>query len=411
MTSCYFPRLAFVPFGNFFKLFTSVEEKTTQFSFKRIVDTTMETPEGNRPFRGFGLPSISSHRIAFLGYSAEPGSNALNSGIYICTDSRVETIFDWQTPPLSPDQPSLSVVFGLSLSRDNVAFYAANSDHTYRCIGARIDGKLVPIVDTDTPIPGGPDAINAQSYFRQFSSFTIDDDTVIFGGSKSSTERSGIYANRRGTLDVLWTPGVEKADEKLVYPVGRDGRVAFYASHGARKAGIYRKAGDNLHCIVDTTTQMPGTASTFEYLSYAPRVSDQAIAFDGSDAALNSGIYLQTYQGRTLEKVVDSQTPFPGGSGTFAFLYEADEILYALDGTSVAFVGYDSARPYESLGIYTTLGGSFRKVIDVNDALDHKIITSLQVGPEGFCEGAIAFLAGFSDGTQGIYVAEVAGDS
>ena len=56
-------------------------------------------------------------------------------------------------------------------------------------------------------------------------------------------------------------------------------------------------------------------------------------------------------------------------------------------------------------GVYTTLGGSLRKVIDLNDTLDGKSISSFEVRETALSGDSIAIEAHFDDGSVGIYVA------
>lgn len=408
MASSFFPGLMSGTFGDSLNVWRSEYTRSVHFSFQKIVDTTTVIPDFGKNFCGFGLPALNSYAVAFVGHQWERKTNQVNSGIYALEGGVLRRLIDPFDAPFGYQNSSLYHFMSLSLSGDNIAFYGTNFDQSCAGIYARIGGRWLTVADTSTPIPKYPICPQQTSYFHHFSSFSIHEDIVMFGGSETVNDDSGIYCYQKERLEPWLLSDTTIPQQKepfgnVLYPVCRHGNYVFYGSNSSFQGGIYVRTENTLHCIADTTTQIPGSHQTFAYFPAAPRVSCQAIAFIGADAALNTGIYI-SINGR-LETVVDTQTPVPNGQSTFSFLYDSDEILYALDGTAIAFVGYDASNPFSSLGIYTTLGGTLSTVIDVNDSLDHKIITSLRLGPEGFFGGAIAFLASFSDGSQGIYVA------
>jgi hypothetical protein len=63
-----------------------------------------------------------------------------------------------------------------------------------------------------------------------------------------------------------------------------------------------------------------------------------------------------------------------------------------LDGTNVAFLGFDNAV---QAGIYASFGDSLLKVIDQAALLDGKTISSLSFFREGLSGNSLAFLASF----------------
>ncbi len=135
-------------------------------------------------------------------------------------------------------------------------------------------------------------------------------------------------------------------------------------------------------------------------------LNNKSVALKGGRTTLQGrveeGIYLQ--DGGSLALIADLNTPIPDGAGNFSrFMFTAP----AIDSGNVAFIGYGSNS---QAGIYTTLGGSLSKVIDINDTLDGKTLrpfsfTSATLGREGLSRNQLAFLAQFTDGSQGVYVA------
>ncbi len=156
------------------------------------------------------------------------------------------------------------------------------------------NGSIAYLTGFNTPIPGGDGVFQGG-----FGGALADAGKLIFGGG------------------------------------GLNGQKGFYGldSHGS------------LERIVDLNSPIPEGLGTFTNFSglgtgtYPAPPFDAAggrIVFNGSGTGSQRGIYL--YDQGTLERVVDTATPIPGGAGTFA-----DFGRPVLHGTSVMFAGYDSA--------------------------------------------------------------------
>jgi hypothetical protein len=66
--------------------------------------------------------------------------------------------------------------------------------------------------------------------------------------------------------------------------------------------------------VVDTNTPIPGGSGNFNY--FLPMaISGDNVAFEGEGSSGQHGIYL--FNGTTLIKVADFSTPIPSGSGNF----------------------------------------------------------------------------------------------
>ena len=114
--------------------------------------------------------------------------------------------------------------------------------------------------------------------------------------------------------------------------------------------------------IVDTNTAIPGGSGNF--ISF----TDSFVSVDKGDVAFGavigtdssgfpaSGVY--TYISGNLGKVADVNTPLPGGTGNFT-----DATEPWLENGSVAFAGSGNDQQW---GFYTNLGGSLRVVADTN---------------------------------------------
>ena len=126
---------------------------------------------------------------------------------------------------------------------------------------------------------------------------------------------------------------------------------------------------------------MPGSADAFASFD-APSLQDGTIAFRGTvltlpTAATERGIF--TYNGGILDNNVGKDTAIPEGTGT-----STDFTSYlALDAGNIAFDGYGVGQH----GVYVTLGGLLRKVIDLTDTLGGKTFDLSSTG--SFMDGKV----------------------
>lgn len=150
--------------------------------------------------------------------------------------------------------------------------------------------------------------------------------------------------------------------------------------------------------IVDTNTPIPGGTGTFRSLD-APSLDNGNVAFAGFGGGRNfvqSGIY--TNIGGALNVVADTNTPIPGGTGTFGGFDDP-----SLDNGNVAFAGFNADDGQS--GIYTNNGGALVEVTARGNLLDGKSVTAVFFGKEGLSGNQIAFNSIFDDGSSGVFVA------
>ena len=145
---------------------------------------------------------------------------------------------------------------------------------------------------------------------------------------------------------------------------------------------------------------MPGGGG-FTFAAFGePQISNDDVVFraDGVDASSNvlAGVYATN--GGSLFAVADTNTSIPGGSGNFINSFGAPWIS---DG-NVAFTGRGSAG--QSGIYYLPSTGVLQEVISLFDILDGKMLLDFRVGDlDG---SSLAFVASFTDGSQGIFLAE-----
>ncbi len=182
------------------------------------------------------------------------------------------------------------------------------------------------------------------------------------------------------------------------------GNVTTFIGAGAGQSGIYRCDStiptDSYRVLATLATAIPGGTGAFTNFSTAVLSSDR-LGFIG--AGLNQqGVYLATLDqagtpGDPL-KVADLATPIPQGVGRFTGF----EALSASTGhLAILGVGESGQK-----GIY--LASILSKLIAVGDTLGGKTVADLRLGRFALDGNTLSFAARFTDGSEGIYAADVA---
>jgi hypothetical protein len=161
--------------------------------------------------------------------------------------------------------------------------------------------------------------------------------------------------------------------------------------------GIYLDTpAAGLGVVADLNTAIPGGTGNFTDFDY-PSLEGASVAFKAYGSG-QKGVYSDV--GGSLGVVADLNTPIPDGTGNFTdFGY-----IVSLDGGNVAFQAEGASG---QKGIYTNVGRSLNKVIDLSDSLDGKTIWWLYMGPEALSGNSVAFLAAFTDNSSGVFTATV----
>ena len=248
------------------------------------------------------------------------------------------------------------------------------------------------IADTNTLIPNG------SGTFTGFGNeLALDGGNVAFRGNGSGGQE-GIYTDIGGLTRVAdlntLIPNGTGTFNNFLNPALDGGNVAFGGRDPRGQRGIYTDIG-GLTRVADETTPIPNGTGNFTGFGF-PALDGGNVAFQGFGSGGQLGIYTDI-GGLTL--VADTNTPIPNGTGNFTVFFGSP----ALDGGSVAFRGLGSG---DQNGIYTDIGGSLEKVIDLTDLLDGKTLSSLNFSINGLSGNSLAFLAGFTDGSRGIFRAD-----
>ncbi len=380
--------------------------ETASFSFTKVVDTDTPVPGFHENFKSFSDPSLDNGSIAFIGgryYSPNSIYNFYYRGIYTNVDGSLNVVADTNTP-IPRGVGNFFFFNDFSLNNGTLAFAANRENYDYTSgIYTNVSGSLNVVADLNTPIPGGTGGfiVSVQPSLNNGS-------VAFFGqGYTASPRQQGIYKNNGDVLSVVADlnrpiPSGTGNFNNTSQPSLNNESVAFIGS-GNSQQGIYTNNGGVLSVVADTNTPIPSGTGNFTGFNN-PSLSNGSVAFVGYQDS-QQGIY--TNNGGVLSVVADTNTPIPGGTGNFTSFFNCSNFFnrcgtLSLNNGNIAFQGTGTA---DFQGIYTTLGGVLTKVIDTNDSLDDKAISSLSFGREGLSGNQIAFDAIFSDGSQAIYIA------
>ncbi|GAC1459847.1 MAG: hypothetical protein NVSMB70_05050 [Chamaesiphon sp.] len=127
-----------------------------------------------------------------------------------------------------------------------------------------------------------------------------------------------------------------------------------------------KAASFNFSKIVDTNDLIPGNSTQkFNFnLNDIPAVNNGKVVFGTINPA--ASIWTANSDGTNLTKVVDTNTPIPGGSGNFNGFYGAG---YQINNGTVVFLGVNNNGPIQGLYAVPSQGGAVTKVVDINDLI------------------------------------------
>jgi hypothetical protein len=321
-------------------------------SFTRLADTETPIPGGTGTFIDLGPPSLSHLRGAFRGRGIDG-----QDGVYVAFGGPDPTKVADRTTQ-SPNFQGPFAIFAdphvewvPAVGSGTVVFRAQTEKFVAGIYAWASSGDVGTVLaDTTMSIPGNPGAI-----FTSFSDPVIDGNVAAFVGASTLTGDVGVFA---------WA------------------------------------APRGLQVIADRSTPVPGGTGTFTGFGSSfdldvIAASDGNVAFRGDGAGGHQGVY--AWIDGVLEVVADTDTPVPGGQGTF--LYFFDEAP-AIDGEDILFFGVDEAN---DAALYGRIDGTLMRIIGPGDVLDGGTIANVQTGPEALDDGVIAFRVLFTDSTTAIY--------
>ncbi len=238
-------------------------------------------------------------------------------------------------------------------------------------IYAEIDGELVSIMNTSTPLPGYDAPFGVM--FAQGSHPVIDGENVVFCGT--GQDESGPFQAIWARIDGVWRSiarcGEPSPDGATfinfrclfgVTPSISGENIAFGAQTSLRR-GIFAYIDGSLRVIADTNTPEPGGSGDFLNFGLlsgtSPSISGSNVAFGGCTEA-GQGIY--AYIDGSLRVIADTNTPSPDG-GTFHIFAMHEGASPAISGENIAF-GARTTNDYSGHAIFAYIDGSLQLIAD-----------------------------------------------
>jgi hypothetical protein len=348
------------------------------------------------------------------------GDEPAQEGIYTYTEGRgFQIVANRSTPIPGATGTFTSLDSTPTIDGERVVFWGCGDvpgcDVTpvQEGIYATSSSGLRVVADTHTPVPGG------SGNFRQFGSGSTQAGGTTFVGLWGSAGR-GVYTSH-------FSEGLQVvADTQTAVPGGTGNftgfgtsaiyfstfdahHVVFEGKGPGFQSGIYIASlggnDDGLGVIADTSTILPDHTQPFGVLS-TPSVGLENAAFwgcivEGPPRACghpgSEGIY-STIGG--LHTVADTQTPVPGGTGTFGAFGGP-----AIARGKVAFTGHGAS----GAGVYMQTNGTgpLEKIIGPGDLLDGKTVARCTLARNGLGNSALAAAIRFTDGTLALYNARL----
>jgi hypothetical protein len=162
--------------------------------------------------------------------------------------------------------------------------------------------------------------------------------------------------------------------------VGRNGTAVFWSDDA-----LYRYADAGIEYIG------PGGFNAYDY--------DGRGIISTRGPAIGPAIYVSDDRG--MRTIAEYGHPAPGG-GTFQIV---PWTRVSIDHGHVAFTSGGFEPPTTVL--YSDVGGALQRVVGVGDTLLGQTVSSVSIGPDALSGNQIVFIAGFTNGNAGIFIATV----
>jgi hypothetical protein len=409
-------------------------------SFVRIAQTGDDPPGSTGPLTGFdiqifGLPNQGNapavdetRRVVFVGRDFPLTTTTPNSGVFGGSGNGVSVIADRSTPGPFPPQP-LIYFSEPALTPFGTTFYAA--DALFRSMiyvrGAAAIGSKILAKSFD-PVPSASPEI-----FNGVSGSTMSGVYISFGGDfpAGSAARSGLFTGRvfapSSATIVPELFAVALSGDDPPGPVGPFDRISFccgrrWSNCGASTAfaasdtnfndGVFigsftisptlllRPARRTFRTVISEGDQLPNAGGSF---TSAGGISYDCshVLFTAANTGNQWGVYQADLATGVISPVVRQGQAAPSPIGTF----DNYSALGVLSNAGFTVIYARTFAPEQA--IFVKGSGPLRKVVGTGDRLDGKRISLITFGPAGVAGTTLAFGVEFTDGTQGIYRADL----
>jgi hypothetical protein len=262
--------------------------------------------------------------------------------------------------------------------------------------------NYVKVVDTTMTPPGDT------GYFTSFGFPANNGANITFQSQKTFVPYYGIHQSSNGVLTRVanFNATVSNVPIHLSYvgqPSARGKGVVFYGQAFSNpvfnSVGILRGNSNSLEIIADANTAIPSGTGKFQSFDQTVSASQSNVFFIGRDGTgSQAGAYL--YDGVSLTRVVDLNTPIPSGTGNFTNWSGP-----YVDGTNLALIGLGNNQE----GIYFGNTNGLARVADTSTPIPSGAGTFVGFGVPSVSGTNVAFLGIGTNNQFGIYVGNASG--
>ena len=260
------------------------------------------------------------------------------------------------------------------------------------------------VANSTTPIPAGT---------GEFTSFgntaSIHNGNVVFRGGGEDGQQ-GIYFWQNGVITRIADASTQVPNGSgtfaflsfFAYTV-RDGNILFHGAGTNGENGLYQWKNQNLSKWIDHTDLVPGNGGNFTSFRL-PFQTQDTVSFIGYGENDHSGVYTKTESG--ISKIVDSNDPYPGGTGTLGFSSEAP-----MEDDTIAFWAFDRGQAGMN-GIFVFAEGKITKLAEVGSTAPGtgQTFSSLN-SPPAIDDGKVYFTGRLEDASNAIFRSSVDGSN
>lgn len=386
----------------------AAQAQCPDFMFQKIADTADTPPSGSlTEWAGFtNGPVVSNTHAGFQAFQAFQAQTALGfpgpQAIYIHDGVSNSLVADLTSPV---PELAMFAFYGfdpdMTIEASTIGFEGFIDYPDCLSCGLRGSGDEIVVTAQGTTLTNRADTVqvfNTDFIFNDLDEPSLRDGNVFFRGNEEFDLRgfpvgNGVFTDQGGSVHDLINMG-DPVPGLPDYEFFYDAFEADVSSDGTNTAAIgyifedlAQSTLDQVVLTVDLTGNATNIADTVNTLMpdaggpvfssfEGPAIQNGNVAFWGSNAYFGvreaepyvEGVY--TTLGGTLRKVADTNTQVPGRSVNFAS-FDGDGI--AIYGNRIAFVGrfpIEGALDAFGVGIYVEDNGTLCKVIDTDDTLD-----------------------------------------
>jgi uncharacterized repeat protein (TIGR01451 family) len=192
-----------------------------------------------------------------------------------------------------------------------------------------------------------------------------------------------------------------------VFTLAYDGGPIFFAAVGGSlspdppvETGVYAYSGGVITPVATTDTTIPGGSGSiadFDDTGMTLSADGADVVFRGVNGAGERGLYARI--DGALRRIVDADTPIPGGTGTFEYLGQSFPSTSSISEPSlsdgrVVFAGKNTDADTANLGVYVWDNGVIEPVLVPGDTAAGATVETAWLGRRGLDGSRLAVIAG-----------------